>query len=101
MLDLTDLPGETMVRAGLLDLAGGRITPEALVLCAARTRLRTLGIDLPEPPAGAIAHDHAEIALYEALGARGVDDPYARYNAMLRELTSFLEAAEGRRRRAA
>jgi hypothetical protein len=37
------------------------------------------------------------------LGAagRGVDDPYARYDAMLRELTSSLEAAEARRRRAA
>ena len=101
MLDLRDLPGEKMVRVGLEDLAGGRVTPEALVLCVARTRLRSLGIDPTTPPAGAIAHEHAQLALYEMLGALGVDDPYARYNSMLRELTSFLEAAEARRRRAA
>ena len=39
-----------------------------------------------------------EIALYEHLCSSGVDDAYARYNALLRELTSFLEAGEARRR---
>jgi hypothetical protein len=90
-----------MMRIGFQDLADGRVTPEALVLCAARTGLRSLGIDLPDLPAGAIAHDHAELALYETLGAQGIDDSYARCNAMLRELTSCLEAPEARRRRAA
>ena len=75
MLDLSDLPGERMVRAGLEDLVAGRVTPDALVLCAARTRLRSLGVDLPVLPAGAVAHEYDELALYEMLCAQGVDDP--------------------------
>ena len=42
-----------------------------------------------------------ELALYDRLVKRGEGDPYVRYNALLRELTSFLEAAEGRLRRVA
>lgn len=37
--------------------------------------------------------------LYQLLVEAQVDDPYLSYNALLRELDSFLEAAEGRLRR--
>jgi hypothetical protein len=64
------------------------------LLTVAQTRLRWLGIDLPEFD----LPESREIALYQALCASGIDDPYARYNAMLGELSSFLEALELRRR---
>ncbi len=41
--------------------------------------------------------DRPELALYAALGAE-CDDPYFRYNALRRELDSFLTALEARRR---
>ena len=101
MLDLTDLPGEAMVSQGLADLAAGRVSSAALTLSSASDRLRHLGIELPALPSGAALPRQCELALYEKLVALGESDPYACYNALVRELTSFLEAAEGRRRRAA
>jgi hypothetical protein len=101
VLDLTGLPGEALVCEGLADLAAGRPTPAALTLSSASDRLRYLGIELPALPLGAALPRQCELALYEKLIALGEPDPYARYNALVRELTSFLEAAEGRRRRAA
>lgn len=98
MLDLTALPGEALVRSGLADLAAGRPTAAALALSAASDRLEGLGIELPPLPEGVSLPRQCELALYEKLVESREPDPYARYNAMLRELTSFLEAAEGRRR---
>jgi len=96
MTDIHGLPGEALVERALADLARGVLSPEALTLTLASTRLRRLGIELPgdlELP------EERELALYQALGRVGVADPYARYNALLRELTSFLEALEQRRRK--
>ena len=101
MLDLRGLPGETLVRTGLADLAAGRPTAEALTLTTTTDRLRHLGIELPALPPGVALPRQCELALYELLVESGESDPYARYNALLRELTSFLEAAEPRRRRQA
>jgi hypothetical protein len=38
----------------------------------------------------------ASLALYAWLGERGVLDPYSTYNALLRELSSFVRALEHR-----
>ena len=100
MLDLRGLPGEALVRAGLSDLAAGRTTPAALTLSTASDRLLQLRIELPALPRGA-APRQCELALFEKLVESGEPDAHARYNALLREFVSFLEAAEGRRRRAA
>ena len=96
MLELGDLPGAWLVERALADLARGQLTPEALALSAASTRLARLGVELP---AGVPLPQDPELALYESLGRLGVADPYARYNALRRELGSFLEALETRRRR--
>ncbi len=96
MLELGGLPGAWLVERALADLERGELTPEALTLSLARTRLARLGVELPArvplPP-------DPELALYESLGRQGVADPYFRYNALRRELGSFLEALERLRRR--
>lgn len=98
MLDLGGLPGESLIRTGVADLRGGRLTVEALTLAVANERLRSLGIEISCPVP---LPDERELALYEELQRSAVDDPFARYSSLIRELDSFLEAAEGRRRRAA
>lgn len=92
--DLAGLPGAAEIERGVRDLHAGRATPQALLVAAAATRLRELGwplagIALPEAP---------ELALYAALG-QVCDDPYARYNALRRELDSFVAALQARRSR--
>lgn len=96
MHEIAGLPGEAMVRRGLLDLAAGKLSAEALTVSLAPTRLARLGIDLPDNPA--LPPDR-ESALYFRLGETIGGDPYYRYNSLRRELDSFLEALEGRRRR--
>lgn len=98
MIDLSGLPGAPLVRRGLRDLAERRLSAEGLTVAIASERLRQLGIELApaELPRG------RELALYAALLAQGEAgaDAYARYNSLRRELDSFLEALEARRRRA-
>ncbi|MEM6455901.1 MAG: hypothetical protein AAF772_12465 [Acidobacteriota bacterium] len=97
MSDLVGLPGGENVERGVQDLHAGRITAEALLVAMAPTRLRELGIvidadvELPREP---------ELALYALLGQTH-DDPYYRYNALRRELDSFIAALQSRRRRLA
>ena len=82
---LRDLPGGVLVARGLADLARRQPTPEAWLVSVATGALRSLGLDVadgfPEP----------ELGLYAAL--QDHDDPYGRYNALKRELDSFLCAA--------
>lgn len=98
MTDLAGLPGAALVRRGLEDLAERRLSVEALTVAIASERLRRLGIGL----APAELPRDRELALYAALRARHEvgTDAYARYNSLRRELDSFLEALEARRRRA-
>lgn len=99
--ELQDLPGSERVRQGLADLLAGKTTPEGLLLAAATTRLRDLGVMVPE---SAREIEEPEIALYHALGERlaGEDrDPYACCNSWRDELASFVSALEHRRRWAA
>ena len=98
MLEVAGLPGAELVVAGLRDANRGAWSVEALLVAAASARLSALGLllpppeDLPEAP---------ELALYEALREDpSVRDAYGRYNALRRELVSFLTAADGRARRA-
>lgn len=98
MIDLEGLPAEPQVRQGLADLARGRWSQEAFLLAMAPGRLRELGLPIPEdlhPPA------EPELALYHLLCAdSGQEDPYYRYNALRRELDSFISALEQRVRQA-
>lgn len=96
MTDIEGLPGATLVRRGLDDLWRAKLSAEALTLTAASTRLRRLGLELPDEET--LPSDR-ELALYALLCERGEDDPYLRFNSLRRELDSFLEALEARRRR--
>lgn len=96
MIDLEGLPAADRVERGRRDLERGRWSVDAWWLAAATTRLRELGVELPE----LAPEREPELALYEALGAE-CDDPYFRYNAMRGELSSFLSALEARVERAA
>lgn len=100
MLDTHRLPGAERIRQGLRDLAEGRLSAQALLVSIAAGRLRSLG--LPVPSRAALPSD-PELRLYETLrrDASSDEDPYYLYNAWLRELSSFLEAAEQRARSAA
>jgi len=96
VVELDGLPGEVLVRRGLEDLSQGRLSAEALTVSLASGRLRHCGLDLP--PESVLPPDR-ELALYALLRERDEDDAYARYNALRRELDSFLAALDARGRR--
>jgi hypothetical protein len=83
---LEELPGWDLVEAGLRDLRAGVDSVPALLVAGYASRLRELGIDVP-PHAISDAH----IRMYLMLGQTH-DDPYGRYNALLRRIVSFAEA---------
>jgi hypothetical protein len=89
--DLSHLPGGERIQKGLNDhLTGSPETIDGLLLSIAHTILRDLGVPIPlDTPT-----PEPELALYEALGRTDVPDPYAAYNALLRELISFRRALE-------
>ena len=85
-----DLPGADLVLRGVDDLAHARSTPEAALCEVARTRLRSLGLPVPDVPAD---EGDAELRLYARLGARHPDrDAYVLYCAWLDQLDSFVWA---------
>src|SRR5687767_5308172 len=87
---LAALPGADLVLRGLTDLASARPTPEAALCEVARTRLRSLGLAIPEAPA---VVEEPELRLYARLGTRHPDrDPYPLYCAWLDQLDSFVSA---------
>ena len=90
------LPGEALLRQGLADFQSGRITIPACLVGIARTRLCRSGL---LPDAATRVLPDAELRLYRLLReAKG--DAYSRYNALLRELVSFGQALDQRRRKA-
>lgn len=92
---LEGLPGAEWIAVGVRDLQRERDSVEALCVSAASNRLRELGLTIPEHRDRI---PEPELALYRRLQAE-VDDPYYRYNALRRELDSFMDALGGRLRR--
>ncbi len=82
-----ELPGEDLVRRGIADLERGTESVDALLVSIGAPRLRRLGLDLPEPIAS------PEHRLYELLHAEHGDGAHSRYNALVRRLVSFEQAA--------
>jgi hypothetical protein len=82
-----ELPGEDLVRKGLLDLDRGRETVEALLVSIGAPRLELLGFTVRTPFAT------PEHRLYAMLAADDPDSAHTRYNALLRRLVSFERAA--------
>lgn len=93
MSDLEDIPGARRVERGVRDLNEGRLTTEALLVAVAANRLRALGFRV-----GKVLQPDPDLALYESLRDHPTGDPYYRYNALRRELDSFISAAESRRK---
>ena len=89
MDDLAAFPGGDLIERGLEDLQAGRLTTSALLVLVGATRLRRLGLDVPE--AGVERPEHA---LYLALEQDQPDGAHSRYNALIRRLVSFERAAE-------
>jgi hypothetical protein len=89
VVELEGLPGAELVRQGLDDLAARRHSVPALLVAGASTRLRRVGLEIPP-------HEirEAELSLYRALCNESSGGAYARYNALLAELTSFARALE-------
>lgn len=85
------LPGGEIVDSGLADLAAGRISAESLAVSIAMPRLQREGLPLIPP------HPHPEDRLYELLSRRSSGLAHARYNAYLKQLSSFANACHGRR----
>jgi hypothetical protein len=84
----TSLPGADLVEKGIADLSHGIESAEALLVSSGRSRLRRLGLDVPEGPRD------PERRLYELLAQGEADGAHSRYNALIRRLVSFARAAE-------
>lgn len=81
------LPGQEILDSGLVALAEGRETVEALCLAIGAPRLRELGVELPAdlPPC-------PEDRLYRLLAEQDSDAAHSRYNALIRRLVSLERA---------
>ena len=92
---LAGLPGEAIMREGLVDWAAGRGTIPACLIAIGSQRLQRAGL-IPQmsPP----RQTDAEHRLYQLLRQAG-GDAYSRYNALLRELISFENALDRRNRK--
>ena len=83
------LPGADLIEAGLRDLRENRETIAALLVAIGSPRLRRLGIELPDSLPENPAH-----RLYEVLAQDDSDSAHSRYNALIRRLVSYEQAAE-------
>jgi hypothetical protein len=86
--DLDALPGGALIRQGLADLEAGHQSIGTLLIDIARPRLTELGL-IPHSAPPPVAEPERE--LYRRLRAEN-GDAYARYNSLIRELTSFQSA---------
>jgi hypothetical protein len=86
---LTALPGGDLVEEGLADLARGAETVPALLVSIGAPRLRRIGLPVPE-----VVIPSPEHRLYERLAETDSDSAHSRYNALIRRLVSFENAAE-------
>jgi hypothetical protein len=92
-----ELPGEALVKAGLADLQANRCTIASCLVEIARSRLSRAGLLLDSVGQAQL---EPELRLYRLLRKEG-GDAYSRYNALVRELVSFAQALETRKRRSA
>jgi hypothetical protein len=85
--NLEALPGADLVQRGIEDLDGGRESAEALLVSIGAPRLRSLGVHMPAPIEG------PEHKLYLLLAREKGDAAHSAYNALIRRLVSFEQAA--------
>jgi hypothetical protein len=77
--DFTGLPGESLIRQGLKDMAAGRESPGALLIQIGAPRLRLLGISLP-PHAN--NQGDADRRLYRLLAAEHGLEAHSQFNSL-------------------
>ena len=82
------LPGGGLISKGLADLSRGVESVEALLVSIGAPRLERLGFAVPCPIPS------PELRLYELLAESEQDSAHSRYNALVRRLVSFENAAE-------
>jgi hypothetical protein len=83
------LPGADLVERGVADLAASRESESALLVAMAATRLRAVGIDVPDRGIAQPGH-----RLYALLAAEHSTGAHAAYNALVGRMSSFARAAE-------
>jgi hypothetical protein len=84
------LPGEELVRQGLLDLSQRRVTDCSLLLLVAAPRLKRLGIQVPDQPFPGPCEHRLYGRLERRLGAAA----HSYYNSLLRRIDSYACALE-------
>jgi hypothetical protein len=82
-------PGEDLISQGIDDLRSGLETVPALLVSIGAPRLRTAGIDIPEPVFASPEH-----RLYLKLAETHGNGAHSQYNSLIRRLVSFERAAE-------
>lgn len=82
------LPGSALVQQGIDDLFDGTQSVPALLLCSARTKFSSIGIDLPK-----IDNSQPALSMYEMLAKKHGNGAHSKYNALRRELVSFFRAS--------
>ena len=82
------LPGSDLIARGIADLIADRETTEALLVSIGASRLRSVGIELPEPIPS------PEHKLYLRLAREVGDAAHPAYNALIRRLVSFERSAQ-------
>ena len=87
-----DLPGEDIVRKGLSDLLEGLETVSSLLVASGLPRLKWNGLEL----SGVQIPSQPEQKLYTRLREDYPENAYAKYNSLMRELSSFSRALESR-----
>jgi hypothetical protein len=85
------LPGESLVRKGLADLASDRESIESLLVTIGGPRLRLMKIEVPTS-----RNPDSDHRLYDRLHESHGAEAHSRYNSLLRELVSFERALENR-----
>jgi hypothetical protein len=93
VVEQLNLPGEDLVRRGIMDLSSGVISAPSLLVSMAAGRLRELGIEVT-----GTAIDDADIRLYELLAREFGDGAHSKYNALRRQIVSFMRAVPCARR---
>jgi hypothetical protein len=89
MADLSALPGGTLIAEGLDEVVAGQPVKAGYLVAMAATRLRQLGLPVPE-----VVPTDARFRLYEQLCAEEGDDAHSAYLALVRRLVSFVHALE-------
>ena len=89
---MNSLPANDLITAGINDLRHQHETIPALLVAIGAPKLRSLGVEVPEP-----LPSYPEHRLYDMLCADEPDSAHSRYNALIRKLVSFERALSQQR----